>query len=87
MFALKNGRFGVLILLILAGVVVGGFIGEYLGQMLNMKWLMYGDEFGISEPFVLNLGIIKLQFGFVVRFSISGIIGILIAIFTYKKII
>lgn len=75
----------VLVLLLLAGVVVGGFIGEYLGTISYLHWLAYGKSFGLTAPLALDLGVIVLQFGLTIKFTISGIIGIGIASILYKK--
>lgn len=79
----KNGW--ALVLLLLAGVVIGGFIGEYLGESSYLTWLAYGKSFGLSTPLVLDLGVIVLKFGLTIKFTISGIIGIVIAAIVYKK--
>lgn len=74
-----------LVLLLLAGVVIGGFIGEYLGRIPMLGWLNYGQSFGITSPLLLDLGVLKLQFALSIKISIAGIIGILIGIVAYKK--
>ena len=76
----------VLIILLLAGVVIGGAIGEYLGSIPFLRWLKYGMDFGLMSPLSLDLGVLKLQFALSFKFTISGIIGIIIAIFAFKKI-
>ncbi len=76
----------ILILLLLAGVVLGGFISQALGGIPALRWLSYGSTFGISSPLVLDLGVLTLQFGFTVRFTIAGILGIILAFFIYRKI-
>ena len=75
----------VLILLMLAGVVLGGFIGNMLGGIPALSWLAYGSSFGLSSPLVLDLGVLTLQFGLTIRFTIAGIIGIILAFFIYRK--
>ncbi|MFI3173614.1 MAG: DUF4321 domain-containing protein [Bacillota bacterium] len=81
-----NGKSNwVLLLLMLAGVVIGGFLGELLGKLPYFSWLGYGQTFGFIEPLVLDLGVLALQFGLTIRFSIGGIIGILIAFILYRK--
>ncbi|MBR3992573.1 MAG: DUF4321 domain-containing protein [Anaerotignum sp.] len=75
----------VLILLMLAGVVLGGFIGSALGGTSALSWLNYGSSFGLSSPLVLDLGVLTLQFGLTIRFTIAGIIGIVLAFFIYRK--
>jgi len=76
----------VLILLLLAGVVLGGFIGSLLGDVPALSWLTYGSKFGLSSPLVLDLGVLTLQFAITIRFTIAGIIGIIIALLVYRKL-
>ena len=47
-----------LFLLILAGVVLGGFIGTLAKGVPALSWLSYGQSFGIDEPIVLDLGVL-----------------------------
>ncbi|WP_405729363.1 DUF4321 domain-containing protein [Anaerotignum sp.] len=75
----------VLVLLMLAGVVLGGFIGNALGGISALSWLGYGSSFGLSSPLVLDLGVLTLQFGLTIRFTIAGIIGIVLAFLIYRK--
>ena len=75
----------VLLLLMLSGVVLGGFIGSALGGISFLSWLNYGSSFGLSSPLVLDLGVLTLQFGLTIRFTIAGIIGIVLAFFIYRK--
>lgn len=73
-----------LLLLVLAGIVLGGFIGELTSNVSFLSWLSYGQSFGLSDPLVLNLGILVLTFGLKIKITIAGIIGILIAILIYR---
>ncbi len=79
----KNGW--ILLLLMLAGVVIGGFLAEVLGKLPYFGWLAYGKTFGLTPPLVLDLQIIALQIGFTIRFTIAGILGIVIAFFLYRR--
>ena len=80
--AAKN--YWTLLLLVLAGIVLGGFIGELTSHVSFLSWLNYGQSFGLSDPLVLNLGILVLTFGLKIKITIAGIIGILIAILIYR---
>ena len=80
--AAKN--YWTLLLLVLAGIVLGGFIGELTSNVSFLSWLNYGQSFGLSDPLVLNLGILVLTFGLKIKIPIAGIIGILIAILIYR---
>lgn len=81
---IANKNYWVLLLLILAGVVLGGFIGELASNVSFLSWLSYGQQFGLSTPLVLDLGILVITFGLTIKITIAGIIGILIAILIYR---
>lgn len=61
-------------LLILAGIVLGGFIGSLFPD----SWLNFGQTFGLSSPLVLDLGILSVTFGLTIKITIAGIIGIIV---------
>ncbi len=73
-----------LFLLLLAGIVLGGFIGELTKGISGLSWLSYGQSFGIENPIILNLGILIITFGFTIKITIASIIGVLMAIFVYR---
>lgn len=73
-----------LLFLILAGIVLGGFIGSLAASVPFLSWLNYGQTFGLDSPVILNLGIIVLTFGMTIRITIAGIIGIVLAIIVYR---
>ena len=79
-----------LFLLILAGVVLGGFIGTLAKGVPALSWLSYGQSFGIDEPIVLDLGELVITFGLVVTFgltikiTIASIIGVILSIIIYR---
>ena len=69
-------------LLILAGVVIGGVIGN----LFSDSWLNYSQTFGLSQPLVLDFGILCLTFGLTIKITIASIIGIAIGILIYRFI-
>ena len=73
-----------LLLMILAGVVLGGFIGQLASKVPFLSWLNYGQTFGLSQPMVLDLGILVLTFGLTIKITIAGILGIVLAIIIYR---
>ena len=75
----------ILVSFVVAGVVLGGFIGSALGDISALSWLNYGSNFGLSHPLILDLGVLTLQFGLTIRFTIAGIIGIILAFLIYRK--
>ncbi|HOO79694.1 MAG TPA: DUF4321 domain-containing protein [Lachnospiraceae bacterium] len=75
-------NYWVLLVLILAGLVIGGFIGT----CLPWEWLNYGNTYGLTQPLLLNLGIISITFGLTINITISGIIGVVLAVIIFKFI-
>ncbi len=69
-------------LLILAGIVIGGFIGS----LFPSTWLNYGQSFGLSAPLVLDHGIFRVTYGLANKKTISSIIGIAAAVVIYRFI-
>ena len=83
--ATKNKSPWLLILFMLAGIVVGGLIGEFASGFDFLWWLGYGQSFGLTQPLTLDLSIIALTFGVQFKINIASIIGIAIALFIYRK--
>ena len=73
-----------LFLLLLTGIVLGGFIGMLAEVTPALGWLAYGQSFGLEEPIVLNLGILVLTFGLSIKITIASIIGMILAIIIYR---
>ncbi len=83
--ATKEKSLLILIIFILCGLVIGGLIGELSSNVSWLNWLSYGQQFGLLTPITLNLGVVELTFGISFKINISSIVGIVIAIFIYRK--
>lgn len=75
-----------LFLLLLAGIMLGGFIGNLTAGIPGLSWLNYGQSFGLTSPVVLDLGIMVLTFALTIRITIASILGVLLAIIIYRLI-
>ncbi|MDD6057025.1 MAG: DUF4321 domain-containing protein [Clostridiales bacterium] len=73
-----------LFLLLLSGIVLGGFIGSLVAGIPMLSWLNYGQSFGFASPIVLDLGILMITFGLSIKITIASIVGVLIAILIYR---
>ena len=80
----KNGW--ILLLLMLAGIVLGGFLGSLAEHAKSLNWLNYGKAFGLNEPFQLDLGILVITFGLSIKITIASIIGLIVAGIVYRFI-
>ena len=84
--ATRDKNIWILIVFILAGLVIGGLIGQLAGKVDVLWWLAYGESFGLSQPLQLDLSVVQLTFSLMLKINISSIIGMAIAIFAYRKI-
>ena len=75
-----------LFLLLLAGIMLGGFIGNLTAGIPGLSWLNYGQSFGLTSPVVLDLGIMVLTFALTIRLTIASILGVLLAFIIYRLI-
>ena len=73
-----------LFLLILTGIVLGGFIGMLAEVVPALSWLAYGQSFGLDEPIILNLGLLVVTFGLTIKITIASIIGVILSIIIYR---
>lgn len=80
----KNGW--VLLLLMLAGVVLGGLIATLTKDVQVLSWLGYGQNFGIDTPLVLDLGILVITFGLKIKITIASIVGMFLGGLIYRFI-
>ncbi len=91
MSKMGNKNSWALFLLILAGIVLGGFIGYLAQDVAFLSWLNFGQDFGIggknsTDIIRLDLGIMVISFGLKIKITIAGIIGVILAIIIYRKL-
>ena len=84
--AMKEKNIWILLIFILSGLVIGGLLGELAGRIDALWWLGYGQSFGLTAPLELDLSIVKITFGLVFKINIASIVGLILAVFIYKKI-
>ena len=83
--ATKEKNIWILIIFILSGLVIGGLIGELASKVDWLWWLSYSQSFGLRDPITLDLSILQITFALMFKISVSSIIGMILAIFIYKK--
>lgn len=84
--ATREKNIWILLVFLLAGLVVGGLLGKLAADVPWLWWLSYEQQFGLENPLVLDLSVIKLTFGLMFKINVASIIGMILAIFIYKKI-
>ena len=72
---------------ILAGIVLGAMLASVCRNVPFLSWLSYISLSASTQtrPFVLDLSVIKLTFGFSMGVSVAQIFTIAAAIFLYNR--
>ena len=76
----KNGW--TCLLLVLAGIVLGGFIGS----LFPSSFMNFGQTFGLTNPLILDFGILSITFALTIKITIASILGIVIALLIYRSL-
>ena len=77
-------NFWILLIMLLAGIVLGGFMGQLANGISWLSWLNFGQSFGLESPIVIDLGILVLTFGLSIKITMASIIGVAIALLIYR---
>ncbi|NDL67952.1 DUF4321 domain-containing protein [Anaerotalea alkaliphila] len=72
--------------MILSGIVLGGFLGHLAAGVSYLEWLGFGYSFGMPHPFTLDLKVVYLSIQILLDMNIASILGIVLAIFIYRKL-
>jgi len=84
---MRRIKFGVLLLIIFLGILIGSAFGELIGLILPdgvvKNFFLISVNTGIS-PTVIDLNLIKFTLGFTLKLNVIGIIGIAIATYMLK---
>ncbi len=83
---MKRKNCWVLLLLVLTGIVLGGFIGTMAQDVSWLSWLNFGQSFGLDSPLVVNFGILVVTFGLTIKITMASIIGVAVALIIYRWI-
>ena len=79
-------NFWILLIMLLAGIVLGGFMGQLANGISWLSWLNFGQSFGLDSPLVINFGILVITLGLTIKITMASIIGIAIALIFYRMI-
>ena len=79
-------NFWILLIMLLAGIVLGGFMGQLAEGISWLNWLKFGQSFGLDSPLVINFGILVITFGLTIKITMASIIGVAVALIIYRYI-
>ena len=81
---MRNKNFWILLILLLAGIVLGGFLGSLAEGISWLSWLNFGQSFGLDSPLILNLGVLIITFGLSIKITMASIIGVAVALLIFR---
>jgi len=80
---------GLLLLIIIIGAILGGLIGEIIGIIMPAgkihQFFVQGPNLSLI-PSTWNLIVLTLTFGFNLKINVCSALGILSAVFIFRKI-
>jgi len=81
---------GLLLLVVVAGLIVGSLLGEILGSLLPhglaQDLISKGPVIGLTPPASLDLRFLALTFGLSFKVNLVGVVGIVLAAFTLRRL-
>ena len=81
---MRNKNFWILLILLLSGIVLGGFLGSLAEGISWLSWLNFGQSFGLDSPLILNLGVLIITFGLTIKITMASIIGVAVALLIFR---
>ncbi len=78
----KTSRGLTILLILLVALVLGGIIGDVFSKSIPV--LSYGKSIGF-DAVTIDLSVLQIVLGFQMHINIAGIIGILIALFIFRR--
>lgn len=68
-------------------LIIGGLLGSLLGEALGvyLPFLRKGTEIGFPAT-VLNLHVVKLTVGFLLKVNLMTVLGFLLGFFLFRKL-
>ena len=83
---MRYKNFWILLIMLLTGIVLGGFIGQLAEGVSWLSWLNFGQSFGLDSPLVINFGILVITFDLTIKITMASIIGVAVALIIYRWI-
>lgn len=74
----------ILIVVVIAGAMLGSVVADSLGQFTYLAPLGHSVVVGVDPPVTVDLRVITLTLGFVVRLNLATVLGIIAAIYVFR---
>ena len=82
--------FGLVILIVVAGLMIGSLLGELVASLLPTgtlhDLLTRGPQIGVTPPATLDLRFAALTFGMMLKVNVVGVLGVVLAAFALRRL-
>jgi hypothetical protein len=81
---------GLIVLVVLAGLVVGSLLGELLGSLLPAgnarERITRGPMIGLQPPATVDLHFLAMTFGLSLKVNLVGVVGVVLATLALRRL-
>lgn len=74
----------IFIVVVVAGAMLGSVVADALGQFTYLAPLGHSVAVGVDPPVTLDLRVLTVTLGFVVRLNLATVLGIIAAVFVFR---
>jgi uncharacterized protein DUF4321 len=82
--------FGLILLIVVAGLVIGSLLGELVASFLPTgvvhDLLTRGPQIGLTPPATLDLRFAALTFGVMLKVNVVGLLGVILAAVALRRL-
>jgi hypothetical protein len=93
--SLKERSFGTLLLVVLAGILIGSYLNILIGLIpggdnvvktfFTHNFINFGfGDFLNNKPILIDFAAIKFQIGFQMQFSLLSILGVFVSLYFFR---
>ena len=91
---LKDRSLSALVITIIMGIIIGSFLNSFVmalpgGTNVVKTFFTHSITFGIGDfvsnkPLLIDLAALKFQIGFMIRFSLLSLIGLVVSLYLFR---
>ncbi len=81
-----KGPWWVLLLIVVAGAMLGSVLADALGQFTYLAPLGHSVTVGVDPPVMLDLRVFTVTVGFTIRLNLAIVLGIILAVYLFRAL-
>jgi hypothetical protein len=76
----------ILVVIVIAGAMLGSVLANAVGQFTYLSWFGRSLMVGVTPPVVIDLHVLTVTVGVLVRLNLAVLLGILIAAYVFRML-